>query len=280
MGLLFKDIYCAKCGNKTRLLTRTRLADDNYLCSDCTLLIPDYMLDSVRKSYSFQSYKNLKEYVDFSHKALRPIFQETHSYYNIHIDIDHGLFYIGKSVNKNTVFLRMRYIDDYYLTFTAEELKEGTFGDKITGKILFRIQMGHPVFYHEVVLDNYASVKAKKAFFGTEYRYENPKGMDDFLLFFNSAYLADLEAYRDSLLEEYDDYEDTFEENLSVDDELHQAMSLFMIDDLSAVTLADLKAQRNRLIKTFHPDVANDGDTKYAQKINQAYEALKQYTEE
>lgn len=274
MGL-FKDIYCAKCGKKTRLLTRTRLADDNYLCSDCTSMIPDYMLDSVRKSYSYQSYNSLLEYIDFSHKVLRPIFQTTHSYYNIHIDVDHGLFYIGRSLNDSTVLLRMRYIDDYALTFTAEELKEGTFGDKVTGRILFRLQMGHPVFYYETILDNYTSVKAKKAFFGTEYRYENPKGMDDFLLLFEAAMVEDLKSYKESLEDEvYGDAE------LEETTELQQAMSLFMIDDLSAVTLADLKAQRNRLIKTFHPDATSDGDTKYAQKINQAYEVLKQYTAE
>ena len=276
MGLL-KDVYCAKCGKKTRLLTRMRLVDDNYLCSACTSIIPDYMLDSIRKSYSFEHYTNLTEYIDYSNKVLRHVFEETHSYYNIHIDTEHGLFYIGRSVNENTIFLRMRYVDDYKLTFTAEEIKEGSFGDKITGKILFRIQMGHPVFCHEAVLDNNARVKAKKAFFGTEYRYENPKGMDDFLLFFNSAYLSDLEAYHDSLLEEYDDYDDTFEETSGVDAELRQAMALFMIDDLSSVSLSDLKEQRNRLIKTFHPDKTGNDDTKYAQKINNAYDILKQH---
>lgn len=272
MGL-FKDIFCAKCGKKTRLLTRTRLADDNYLCSECTSMIPSYMVDSVCKLYSYEVYNNLIEYIDYSNIALRPIFQETHTYYNLHIDIDHGLFYIGKSIDDYTVFLRMRYIDDYALTFTADELKEGAFGDKITGRILFRLQMGHPAFYHEAVLDNYARVKAKKAFFGTEYRYENPKGMDEFVLAFESAMLADLEAYKSSLEDEvYDGAEDTTE--------VQQAMALFMIDDLSEVSLADLKAQRNRLIKTFHPDATSDNDTKYAQKINQAYDVLKEYIEE
>lgn len=112
MGL-FKDIFCAKCGKKTRLLTRTRLADDNYLCSECTSMIPSYMVDSVCKLYSYEVYNNLIEYIDYSNIALRPIFQETHTYYNLHIDIDHGLFYIGKSIDDYTVFLRMRYIDDY-----------------------------------------------------------------------------------------------------------------------------------------------------------------------
>lgn len=272
MGL-FNDIYCTRCGKRTRFLTRTRLADDNYLCSACTSMIPDYMLNSVRKCYSYETYNNLIEYIDYSNIALRPIFQETHAYYSLHIDIDHGLFYIGRSIDDFTVFLRMRYVDDYKLTFSAEEVKEGTFGDKITGKILFRIQMGHPSFYHEIALDNNARVKAKKAFFGTEYRYENPRGMDEFVLAFESAMLDDLEACKRSLEdEEYDSAEDITE--------LQQAMALFMIDDLSDVSLADLKAQRNRLIKIFHPDATSDNDTKYAQKINQAYDLLKECVEE
>ena len=272
MGL-FREIHCAKCGKKTNLLFRTKLADGNYLCSDCTSMIPDYMMHSVRTSdcYTLDGYKNLVEYIDFSNLVLRSLFQETHAYYNIHIDAEHGLFYIGKSVNDNTVFLRMRYIDDYNLTFSVEEIKEGTFVDKITGKVLFRIQMGHPIFYHEEILDYGARVKAQKTFFGTEYRYENPNGMDKFLLFFEAAIVADLEAYRASLEDEYGGIEETTE--------LQQAMSLFMIDDLSTVTIESLKAQRNRLIMTFHPDAASDNDTKYAQKINSAYSILKQYIE-
>ena len=268
MGL-FKEIYCAKCRKKTNLLFRTKLTDGNYLCYDCTSMISDYMMDSVRNCYSLDEYQNLVEYIDYSNIALRPIFQETHAYYNIHIDTEHGLFYIGKSVNDNTVFLRMHYIDDYKLTFTAEEIKEGTFGDKISGKVLFRIQMGHPIFYHETILDYNVKVKAKKAFFDTEYQYENPKGMDEFMMFFEAAIAADLEVYRASLEDDYNGVEETTE--------LRQAMSLFMIDDLSAVTLESLKAQRNRLIKTFHPDATSDSDTKYAQKINRAYEVLKEY---
>lgn len=39
--------------------------------------------------------------------------------------------------------------------------------------------------------------------------------------------------------------------------------------------LKKLKEQRNKLIKAFHPDVGNDDNTS-AQKINEAYEVLKQ----
>ena len=94
------------------------------------------------------------------------------------------------------------------------------------------------------------------------------------MLFFNTAKLADLEAQYDRLLDE-----EIGSEYTGISLELQQAMSLFMIDDLSVITLSELKAQRNRLIKTFHPDKATDADAKYAQKINAAYETLKAHVQ-
>ena len=281
MGL-FKDIFCAECGKKTGLLSRTKLADGNcrnYLCSDCMKRIPAYMLDSFGKYYTLADYRQLKDYIEYSDEVLRPLFHATHEFYDIHIDTENNLFYIGGFLKEDTVLLRFRHIEYFDLIFSAEEFKEGVLGDKVTGKILFKIKMNEPCFFYETILTYGAKAKAKKTFFGSEIKYENPNGMDDFLLFFNSAHLADLEAYRDSLLEDYDDNDDMFEENAKTDNELQQAMSLFMIDDLTTITLSNLKEQRNRLIKTFHPDKATDNDTKYAQKINAAYDVLKQYCE-
>ena len=56
--------------------------------------------------------------------------------------------------------------------------------------------------------------------------------------------------------------------------ELEQAMALFMLDSLDGVTLEELKVHRNRLMKVFHPDKGSVEDTRYAQKINNAYEVL------
>ena len=58
-------------------------------------------------------------------------------------------------------------------------------------------------------------------------------------------------------------------------DELKKAKVLFMTDDMDDISLEDVKKQRNRLIKMFHPDAGNVLDTKYAQKINAAYEIIK-----
>ena len=228
------------------------------------------MMDSVRNNYTYQDYMELKEYLEYSQKELSPKFCETHKFYNIHIDTDHRLLYIDSFLEPVSAYFHLYNVDDLNFAFSAEEFKEGVFNDKVTGKVLMSIRVNTPGFYYEKIVDYNAKSKAKKEFFGTQIKYENPKGMDEFMLFFNTAKLADLEAQYDRLLDEEIESEYT-----GTSLELQQAMSLFMIDDLSAITLSELKAQRNRLIKTFHPDKATDADAKYAQKINAAYETLK-----
>lgn len=48
-----------------------------------------------------------------------------------------------------------------------------------------------------------------------------------------------------------------------------------MLEDVENLTLEQVKKQRNRLIRMYHPDTGSDADTKFAQKINNAYEILK-----
>ncbi len=274
MGIFFEDIYCKKCGKKTKFLSRMTLADDSALCSECKEKIPSYMKDSVRNNYSYQDYLALEAYLEYSKKELKPQFRETHKYYNIHIDTEHRLLYIDSLFDVETVYFHLYNVDDLTFAFSAEEFKEGMLNDKVMGKVLMSIRMSTPTFYYEKIVDSNAHAKAKKEFFGTKVKYENPKGMDEFMLYFKTARLADIEEECERILnDEIDD------DNVGVSADLQQAMSLFMIDDLSAITLPELKAQRNRLIKTFHPDQATDADTKYAQKINAAYEVLKEYVE-
>ena len=267
MGI-FKNVYCSECGKKTKLLFRTKLTDGNCLCSDCTSAIPSYMRESLALTYSLEDYRALISHIEESKRELRPIFQETHHYYSIHIDTIHNLFYIGDRIDDQTVFHRFRYISNYKFAFHAEEFKEGTFGDKVRGKILFNILMDIPYFHYEEILARNVKVKAKKTFFGSEVQYEDPRDLQEFLAFFDMAFNADKEDF-------YSIY-DSFGESASNTSELQQAMALFMIDDLSDVTINELKEQRNKLIMIFHPDKSPRNDEKYARKINAAYEVLKQ----
>lgn len=56
-------------------------------------------------------------------------------------------------------------------------------------------------------------------------------------------------------------------------DEYERAKCLFMLDD--KYTLDELKTQRNRLLKAFHPDNTHDNSDRYIDRINRSYEILK-----
>lgn len=63
-------------------------------------------------------------------------------------------------------------------------------------------------------------------------------------------------------------------QNEGVDmDEYERAKCLFMLDD--KYTLDELKTQRNRLLKAFHPDNTHDNSDRYIDRINRSYEILK-----
>ena len=270
MGI-FKEINCAFCGKKTGLLTRMKLQDGNYLCGDCVSKIPSYMKDSVKKYYDMEDYRAFLNYKDYSDRELRPRFHETHSYYTIHIDTENKIFYLDYDINEKTVFFNFYTIDDFDLVFKAEEFKEGMLGDKVKGEVLLVLKVNAPYFYHEEILDYSAKAKAKKKLLSNRVEYENPKGMDEFMMYFQRAW----QASREEAYAQAEQANSTGETQIA--SELQQAMALFMIDRVEDLTLDRIRAQRNRLIKAFHPDKGSSDDTAYAQKINNAYEILQQY---
>jgi len=272
MGL-FKEIYCTECNKKTAMLTRTKLKDGHYLCYDCTSMIPSYIKDNL-DSYSLDEYHSLKEYIEHSIKVLKNKFVETQAFQGIHIDSDHKLFYIEDFLSE-PLYLEFKNLLEFELLFAAGEYKEGFLDEKVVGKLLMQMKVETPYFYLEKVLTNKIKAPAKKSFFGNKVQYENPKGMDEFLTFFKMAWYKALEEdYSKENSSKENGYDSEYVVNTN---ELQQAMNLFMIDDINSITVDELKKMRNRLIKTFHPDLNSAADTKYAQKINAAFDVLNNY---
>ena len=263
---LFNTVYCSECGEKAGVILRAKLTDGNYICGSCMRAVPNFMYSSVLEHYTLDDYRDFKEYVRYSNNSLRPLFCETKKYYTIHIDEENWLFYLGNKVDESTLFFRFSDILNFDLIFAPEEFKEGITGDKVRGNILFELSMLTPYFNYEEKLDSHVSAKAKKKLFGSKIVYENPKGMDEFYTAFITAWLLSSDS-------EEDDAE-SVPESVS---ELQQAMALFMLDSIENTSLDELKAQRNRLIKAFHPDRGSEADNKYAQKINGAYAVLKKH---
>lgn len=261
MGL-FTKVNCAVCGQPANVIMRVKLRDGNFICSECSRIIPYYAYQSYLETYTLEDYFMFKEYRSFSDRELRPIFEESDSYYDLHLDNIQDLFYIGPRIDKNTIFFRLQDVVNFELIFKPKEAKGGITGQKVEGDVLLQIEVRQPYFKFEAKLAKDVKAKAKKELFGAKVTYENPKGMDAFLAVFIGAWTIcqdDGSGY----------------ESADQPTELQQAMALFMLDSMDGVTLNDLKAHRNRMIKAFHPDKGGTDGTRYAQKINNAYEVLK-----
>ena len=191
---LFKDVFCDVCGKKAGVIFRTKLSDGHYLCSDCTDKIPTYAYSSVLQTYNLEMYNDFLCYIAYSNQELRPLFEETHSYYLIHVDAKHKLFYLGHRMEKDTVIYQFQNVESFDLVFDGKEFKEGILNDRVNGRILLELEMDIPSFRYEEILEKNATAKAEKALFGTKVRYGSPKGMAEFLELF-------LSLWKDAVLE-------------------------------------------------------------------------------
>ena len=263
---LFQKVSCAECGKQFGGLLKTKLKSGEYICPDCMRIVPTVMHNTFFSSYTFEDFRALKSYVEISNQEFKPRFSETTSYYSIHIDEDSALFYLGKKISEDTIFFKFSNVDSFDLDFNAKELKEGILGDKVTGDILFELEMAVPRFEHEEKLATGVKTKARKKLFGTKVVYDPPEGMLEFSARFQNTCLLSAE----------DDY-DEIDADAPSSSSLQQAMTLFMLDSLEGVTLEEIKTLRNRLMSTFHPDKGSDADVRFAQKINEAYEELKKH---
>lgn len=268
---LFKEVKCVCCGNKTNILTRTKLEDGQYLCFKCLEKIPAEMSRELA-GRSYEEFETLQNYMDQIHPLLEKSFHETHKFHGISIDTANALFRLDWMYP--TACFRFEDLDEFSLEFVPDEVKDGIFGTKVNGKIYMKLRINYLLLYIDKVIVRDVKASAKiSGIMSKKVTYENPKGMDEFLHHFQRAWTYAIAKRAEEWERLYNtmNYEQAPQQN----SELQQAMALFMIDDLSTVTLTDLKSQRNRLIKTFHPDHGSSADTGYAQKINNSYEILK-----
>lgn len=250
------------------------MLDNSELCFDCTADIPDYLLPFLKNGWNYDDFAEYKRYQEYSNKTLQPMFHETGSYEKLHVDEEHGLFYLGEgfldSMKANTLILEMKNMDSLGLAYVPQEVNSGLFRDSVTGSVVFQFKMTVPNFQREEVLES--NVKAKVSAhgaFSNNVTYEEPV---KFLLFKANFEQACVSHYSSAHEEK-----ETVRNAAAV--ELDAARALFMYDSLDGVTENDIKTQRNRLIKAFHPDTQADMDTQYAQKINHAYEVLTAYVQ-
>jgi len=274
MGL-FKEIYCAHCGKKTNIITRMKLKDGNYICGECSDIFPLIMYETVSE-YTLSQYQELVAYFDETYKKYGDKFKATHSYLDFDLDSVNRVFSIGYVSGKRTIF-ELKYLEEFDLYYYPLEYKEGFLAEKVVGNISLNIKMSTPEFCFQDDIEKDVKAVTKSNLLGTKIDVGNPKGMDEFVSQFHFAWRNALEEAQREYYKEHGQYNSNYGggfADVSESSELQQAMNLFMIDNINEITLDELKKMRNRLIKTFHPDLNDVEDTKYAQKINAAFDIL------
>lgn len=198
MGL-FKEIYCAECGRKTGILTRTKLGDGHYVCNKCTSAIPAYVF-SAMSQYTLNDYRQLISYIEESNRVLKKVFRETHSFNRLVLDSNNGLLYV-EDLQKR-LYLKLEDLEDFDLQYIPDEVKEGFLSDKVTGKLCLSLQMAEPRFCREEVLDYRVKARAevRDGLFRKKATYQNPAGMDEFLHFLNVAWRRAVNAKYERLM--------------------------------------------------------------------------------
>lgn len=278
MGI-FKEEKCVHCGKKAGRVLRQKLKTGEYICGDCWHGMTVSMLSSLRNC-DYEGFLRLLDYVDYSNNELSKMFKENHSYQGIHIDTENRLFWLEG--DNPRIYYKFEEITEFDMQFVADEAKDGLLGAKVTGKIYLNLRLGFPEICKEEVLAKNVKAKAKvkEGLFKSKIIYDNPKGMDDFLIYFTNAWKAAtdekiIRIFNAEREEAREEARREVQQEAKALSEVQAAMALFMFDDLGTVTLEKLDKQRKRLLKTFHPDEGSGDDTAFAQKINVAYDLLK-----
>ena len=262
----FQSCYCAECARRTLNAYSRKLGDGYKLCLDCASIIPSFLADSFFKVADLAHFKELKDYVEYSNEELRSVFTETHTFYSLHLDEWHGLFYIGDKIDENTMFMHLKYISAYNIAFCGEKIREHPLYIEVTGKIVFQLSMTTPYLFYETTLTPNA---LKKIFKQSSPHEQND---DDF-----SKMRAFEKEFNDSLCIDKYEYYSPYEEYKEGD--LQQAMSILSISDLSDVSLDMLEKQKSALMFFLHPDHDHYSSIEYVFRVNNAFETVKKHIE-
>lgn len=281
-----REECCAICGQKAGVLTRHRLCDDTVLCFDCAYEIPSYVKPFLPDHYNLDDVKRLKKYLKHCKERLSREFIETASFGALRIDEEHGWVHIDEGDMATELFVEFKDIQWFNMDFTAKHVKEGLFDNKVFGHVDLELSVSNPYFEFDGPITGRVKAQSETITFSrSNYRhttYSNPKELDIFVARFEAAMErfgnhSEHEQYQQQEEREYQ--ESTYSQtNMG---ELQKARALFMFDDNESYTLDELKKRRNRLIRMYHPDISSDSDadTRFAQKINDAYEILKKSLE-
>lgn len=276
---------CDIC-KKNIFLIKHRLVDGTILCNNCANKIPIDILDYVTLYWNKNNLEDYLEYKKYSDEQLAPIFKETYRIGSISLDEDNALYKLSSSL----IVYEVKNIQQITFTFDPERVQKSIlFRSYAIGTSKAHITSIMPVFKLSTILSTRARANGymENHVFNTrlpDHAIELQARVRQMIVDLEKRQKQQKESAteqgEESKQSEFhnNDYKRGTNSADPIPEAIRNSLALFMMDSLVGVTVIDLKKQRNKLLKAFHPDEGESGP-QYAKKINSAYETLKECIE-
>ena len=257
---------CIICGHRAGFAPFKTMSGP--LCKDCVSHIPQSAKKGIKAS-SASTIRSIIRYDKKNNPVFKKIFEETSSYGTLRLDERHGLFALceetdeyGKIITECHDIFSALYLKDFAFSMQDKEANESY----VKVSISFTAELTEPSIILKSMIRQ-ATCYAKRVD-DSHIMYSEPSNLTLFRSVMTQMIRSAYEKY------DYEARKDLITPHAM---ELLKARSLFLLEP--DYTEKELKKQRNRLIKVFHPDSGEKDVQKYAVKVNEYYRLLKQELE-
>lgn len=203
---LFKEITCVHCGKKAGMMSRTKLMYDDYVCGKCTSGIPAEVVSRLHECADEEAFAEIRNFFDVENEQRKQLFKETIKFKSLHLDEVNELLYMDHIRPK--MYFHIDDVEEFDLEYIPDTVKEGFLSDKVTGDIHLNFKMNLPTFARkEIIAKNVKSTGEMKGLIKKKVEYNNPKGMDDFVMAFELAIASSINKRMESILRSNDEEE-------------------------------------------------------------------------
>ncbi len=175
---IFNKQICTHCGKAANILTRRKLKDGQYICSECSKKCPSFFITYCLDRLTYSQYVEYLQHREENRKKLEE-FNVTDVYFDrVYVDMDKGWMIFGQygdkfrnkaeMLSKNPDIFDVSKMIYANLLYIPKDVKEGFFNDKACMDVKLVIAFDdpwYPVSFAETVMYDYrAKIEGKKMF--------------------------------------------------------------------------------------------------------------------
>ncbi len=165
---LFSKQSCDHCGDTANLLTRTKLKDGKYICSNCSKKCPGFVSDNFLQLMTYADFVDYLAHREENRKKWES-FDITDVYFeHIYVDMNKGWMAFDHNgyktlkkeelINKNPDIFEMKDLVYYNFLYFIKDAKIGVINDKVKADVSLAIAFNnrwYPYAYNSKVLYNH-----------------------------------------------------------------------------------------------------------------------------